>query len=67
MSLKDLSYVRHEYPALQRVMFRMLELISGQARFLRTYGDHFDPWLDAMRRREPFTGFPSTDFRGKVT
>jgi putative hemolysin len=54
MSLKDLSCVRHEYPALQRVMFRMLELISGQARFLRTYGDHFDPWLDAMRRREPW-------------
>lgn len=51
MSLKDLSYVRHEYPALQRAIFRMLDRVSGQARFLQTYGDHFDPWLDAMRRR----------------
>jgi putative hemolysin len=54
VSLKDLSYVKHEYPALQRAMFRMLERISGQARFLQTYGDHFDPWLDAMRWREPW-------------
>ncbi len=51
MCLKYLSYARNEYPAIQRAMFRMLELISGQARFLRAYGEQFDPWLDVMRER----------------
>jgi putative hemolysin len=54
MSLKDLSYARHEYPAVQRALFRLLELASGQARFLRHYGEQFDPWLDAMRERAPW-------------
>lgn len=54
MSLKDLNYTRGSDPLLKRAAFRALELVSGQASFLRRFSCEYQVWSREVWGRSPW-------------